>query len=79
MEARKALRAERANMWKLLMDEKPDDRYEDPRDVAAIRYAENHMGDYKLKTGEKYIVPESERVDADKKRRQIVLLQDVSA
>ncbi|TPX71174.1 hypothetical protein SpCBS45565_g01378 [Spizellomyces sp. 'palustris'] len=76
LEARKQLRAERASMWKELMDAKPDESYEDPRDVAAIRYAEQHMGDYKLKTGEKYIVPESERVDADKKRRQILLLKE---
>ncbi|KAJ3297198.1 Cilia- and flagella-associated protein 44 [Borealophlyctis nickersoniae] len=76
LEARKQLRSERAAMWKELMDKKPDENYEDPRDVAAIRYAEQHMGDYKLKTGEKYIVPESERVDADKKRRQILLLKE---
>lgn len=63
-------------MWKELMDAKPDENYEDPQDVAAIRYAETHMGDYKLKTGEKYIVPESERVDADKKKRQMILLKD---
>ncbi|KAJ3035172.1 Cilia- and flagella-associated protein 44, partial [Rhizophlyctis rosea] len=71
LEARKQLRADRQLLWKELLDQKPDDSYEDPRDVAAIRYAESHMGDYKLKTGEKYIVPENERVDADKKRRQI--------
>ncbi|KAJ3195546.1 Cilia- and flagella-associated protein 44 [Irineochytrium annulatum] len=76
LEARKALRAERSALWKDLMDAKPDESYEDPRDVAAIRYAENHMGDYKLKTGEKYIVPESERVDADKKKRQILMLKE---
>ncbi|KAJ3417018.1 Cilia- and flagella-associated protein 44 [Chytridiales sp. JEL 0842] len=76
LEARKALRAERGLIWKKLMDDKPDDSYEDPRDVAAIRYAETHMGDFKLKTGAKYIVPESERVDADKKKRQIILLKE---
>ncbi|KAJ3162408.1 Cilia- and flagella-associated protein 44 [Geranomyces michiganensis] len=76
LEARKQLRAQRAVQWKELMDAKPDESYEDPRDVAAIRYAEQNMGDYKLKTGEKYIVPESERVDADKKRRQILLLKE---
>ncbi|KAJ3102122.1 Cilia- and flagella-associated protein 44 [Phlyctochytrium planicorne] len=75
LEARKALRLERSALWKELMDSKPDDSYEDSRDVAAIRYAELHMGDYKLKTGEKYIVPESERVDADKKKRQILMLK----
>ena len=74
MEARKQLRAERAQLWKELLESKPDENYEDPRDIAAIRFAETHLGDYKLKTGERYIVPESERVDADKKRRQLVLL-----
>ena len=58
------------------MDSKPDENYEDHRDVAAIRHAENHMGDYKLKSGDRYIVPESERIDADKKRRQILLLKE---
>jgi hypothetical protein len=76
LEARKALRAERAAKLKELLDEKPGNDYEDPMDVAAIRYAETHMGDYKLKTDKNYIVPESERVDADKKRRQMALLTE---
>jgi WD40 repeat protein len=76
LEARKQFRAERAAMWKHLMDSKPDDKYQDPSDVAAIRYAVAHMGDYKLKSAENYIVPESERVDADKKKRQILLLNE---
>ncbi|ORY49956.1 hypothetical protein BCR33DRAFT_557449 [Rhizoclosmatium globosum] len=37
LEARKALRAERAQLWKQLLEEKPDENYEDRRDVAAIR------------------------------------------
>lgn len=76
LEARKQFRAERAATWKQLMDSKPDDKYQDPADVAAIRYAIAHMGDYKLKSAENYIVPESERVDADKKKRQILLLNE---
>lgn len=76
MEARKQQRAERAAMWKQLMDSKPDDKYQDPSDVAAIRYAIAHMGDYKLKSADNYIVPENERVDADKKRKQILLLNE---
>lgn len=59
-----------------MIDAKPDDTYEDPKDVAAIRYAEAHMGDYKLKSDKSYIVPESERVDADIKKRQMVLLKE---
>jgi hypothetical protein len=74
LEARKVQRAERAIQWKELMESKPDDKYQDPKDVAAIRFAISHMGDFKLKTANDYIVPESERVDADKKKRQIALL-----
>ncbi|KAJ1551769.1 Cilia- and flagella-associated protein 44, partial [Nowakowskiella sp. JEL0078] len=76
LEARKQSRTERVKKFKELLEAKPDDNYEDSRDVSAIRYAELHMGDYKLKTGEKYIVPENDRVDADKKRRQIMLLKE---
>lgn len=74
MEVRKLQRAERAEKWKQLLESKPDDKYQDPKDVAAIRNAINNMGDFKLKTAADYIVPESERVDADKKKRQIALL-----
>jgi hypothetical protein len=74
LEARKQVRAERAAIWKQLLESKPDEKYEDPRDVAAIRSAIANMGDYKLKTADDYIVPESERVDADKKRKEIILL-----
>ena len=76
LEAKKKARLERERQWKDLMEHKPDDKYEDPNDVAAIRYAETHMGDYKLKTGETYVVPESERIDAEKKLRQMMLLME---
>ena len=36
------------------------------------------MGDYKLKTAKDYVVPESQRVNADKKRVQLLgLLEQV--
>ena len=76
LESRKAQRSERLTLYKELLKVKPDEKYEDPKDVAAIKYAQAHMGDYKLKTGDKYIVPENERVDTDKKKRQINLLAE---
>jgi hypothetical protein len=76
LEARKAARNSRMTIYKDLMKSKPDDKYEDSRDVAAINYAQNNMGDYKLKTSDDYIVPENERVDTDKKKRQINLLSE---
>ena len=69
-------RQARAKEWAEFNATKPDDKYEDPVDVAAIQYAETHMGDFSLKTDEDYVVPESQRVNAQKKRRQIVLLDE---
>jgi WD40 repeat protein len=76
LEIRKKNRAIRAEIWKELMECKPDENYEDPRDISAIRHAQSHMGDYKLKSAENYIVPDNERIDADKKQRQFALLRE---
>ncbi|KAL7754355.1 hypothetical protein RI367_000336 [Sorochytrium milnesiophthora] len=75
-EARKTVRAERAVQLSELMARKPSDDYENADDVAIIRYAEDNMGDYKLKTDKNYIVPASERVNAEKKHKQIMLLKE---
>jgi len=32
------------------------------------------IGDFKLKTSDKYIVPENERINAEKKQKQIFML-----
>ena len=76
LEDRKVQRNLRMTVYKDLMKEKPDNKYEDPKDVSGIQYAQNNMGDYKLKTSDDYIVPENERIDAEKKLRQINLLTE---
>ncbi len=76
MQERLLRRQARAKEWAEFNATKPDDKYEDPVDVAAIQYAETHMGDFSLKSDEDYVVPESQRVNAQKKRRQIVLLDE---
>ena len=75
-EIRKILRQQRQRKWKQLLASKPDDKYEDPKDVAAMEHAKKHMGDYKLKTAENYKVPEHLRMNAEKKRRQMILLEE---
>ena len=70
-EARLARKAEKG----ALMSERPDDSYENPEDVAAITWAKQNMGDFKLKTDSDYVVPEAQRVNAEKKRREMVLLE----
>ncbi|KAL1522827.1 hypothetical protein AB1Y20_017796 [Prymnesium parvum] len=69
-------RQARAKEWADFNAQKPDDKYEDPADVAAIAWAETHMGDFSLKTDDDYVVPEAQRVNAQKKKRQIVLLDE---
>ena len=76
IEARKQFRASRANQKKQLLDSKPNEKYEDPKDIAAIQYARANMGEYKLKSASDYIVPETEEISAEKKKQQINLLYE---
>ena len=71
-----ARRVVRLKEWSEFNSHKPDDKYEDPSDVSAIQWAETHMGDFSLKTDDDYVVPEAQRVNAQKKRRQLVLLDE---
>lgn len=75
-ELRKKARAERKKQLEKLKASKPDKNVDDPMDVAAVQYAERNMGDYKLKSDPNYVVPENQRVNAERKKRQMVLLQE---
>jgi WD40 repeat protein len=55
---------------------KPREDEDDVRDVQAIEVAERTIGSYRLKIADDYQVPEEQRVNADKKKRQIVMLED---
>lgn len=75
-EARKRLRADRKDRLTHWMSNKPGEDADDPRDIVAIAFAQRNMGDYKLKTAANYVVPEDQRVNAAKKRRQMALLEE---
>jgi WD40 repeat protein len=75
-EARKRLRADRKERLNAWMANKPGENADDPRDLVAIAFAQRNMGDYKLKTAPNYVVPEAQRVNAAKKRRQMALLEE---
>lgn len=49
---------------------------DDPQDIEKLEQARNSYGDYKLKMAADYIVPEKERVNAEKKRQQMILLEN---
>ena len=57
MEERKLKHLRRKKEWKDLMD------YENPDDVASIKYAEDNLGDFKLKSSDDYVVPENQRMN----------------
>ena len=59
------------------MSSKPDDNYEDPADVSAIREAQDNMGDYKLKSADDYVVPDHLRMNTDKARSKLLVLKDL--
>ena len=73
-EMRREQRRKRDKEWEAFNATKPDEKFENPEDVAAIQTAIDTMGDFKLKSDPDYIAPEEERTNVDKKSRQLVLL-----
>ncbi len=63
--------------WTELLASKPDENYEDPADVAAIRAARDNMGDYKLKSALDYVVPDHLRMNAEKATVRLLVLKDL--
>lgn len=61
--------------WEEVFRSKPDEKLEDPGDLAALQSARQEIGDYKLKSSNDYVVPEHQRVSTDRKRIQLVKLR----
>ncbi|XP_051841259.1 cilia- and flagella-associated protein 44 isoform X1 [Antechinus flavipes] len=66
---------QRRREWEELYKSKPEDDYEDPKDVLAIKEAQNNMGDFNLKTAPDYKIPEQMRINAAKKEEEIGILE----
>ena len=62
MEERKQKRLKRRAEWDELNGSRLPDDYENPDDLATIKYAEDNLGDFKLKTSSDYLVPENQRM-----------------
>ncbi|XP_048254045.1 cilia- and flagella-associated protein 44-like isoform X2 [Haliotis rufescens] len=77
VEEKKKKRAARRAQWEDLYIQKPDDDYEDPADVSAIKEAKENMGDYKLKTAPDYVVPDHLRMNVEKARGRLLILKDL--
>ncbi|XP_071957578.1 cilia- and flagella-associated protein 44-like isoform X2 [Antedon mediterranea] len=73
----KKKREARKAQWVELHEHKPPEDYEDPDDIRAIKEAQEHMGDFKLKTAKDYVVPEHLRMNAHKKLNQLIILKEL--
>ncbi|XP_007516403.1 cilia- and flagella-associated protein 44 [Erinaceus europaeus] len=62
---------QRKKEWEELYKSKPDDDFEDPKDVQAIKEAQLYMGDFNLKTAADYKIPEHMRINAAKKEEEL--------
>ncbi|XP_006864267.1 PREDICTED: WD repeat-containing protein 52-like [Chrysochloris asiatica] len=69
---------QRKKEWEELLKSKPDEDYEDPKDVQAIKEAQMHMGDFNLKTAADYKIPEHMRINAAKKEEELGILDSVA-
>jgi WD40 repeat protein len=79
LEKAEDLQRQREQRFKLrhdLMQRQPSDTEEDQEVMQEILYCQQNMGDYKLKTDADYMVPEQQRVTAEKKLRQMILLEE---
>ena len=74
-EERKRERIERTKGFQELLARKPKANEEDAKTVAEIAYCEKHMGDYLLKTSPDYVMPEHARPTAERKAKQLILLE----
>ncbi|KAJ8279356.1 hypothetical protein COCON_G00064220 [Conger conger] len=66
----------RRQEWVDLFASKPNENYEDPDDVRALLLAIENMGDFKLKTAKDFTVPEQLRMNTERKKSQLVILEE---
>ncbi|KAM9338379.1 cilia- and flagella-associated protein 44 [Symphorus nematophorus] len=66
----------RKQEWAQFYAEKPDENYEDPQHLEAIREAKENIGDIKLKSAKDFTVPKHLRMNAERKRAQLVDLEE---
>ncbi|XP_033502384.2 cilia- and flagella-associated protein 44 isoform X1 [Epinephelus lanceolatus] len=65
----------RKQEWAQLYAEKPNENYDDPQDVEAIREAKENFGDLKLKSAKDFTVPKHLRMNTESKRAELIGLE----
>ena len=73
---RREMRRQRKLKLKEHLKQKPNENDDDARDLAAIAHAEKTLGVCNLKGSDDYEVPEGQRINAEKMKQQMALLED---
>jgi WD40 repeat protein len=73
---RRELRLQRIETIQTHLQKKPNENDDDERDIQAINHAVKTIGNYSLKSSDTYEVPEDQIINAEKKKRQIIMLQE---
>jgi len=66
MDERKLKRLRRKKEWDVLLGSRLPDDYENPEDLENIKWAEENLGDFKLKSSNDFVVPEDQRMNVYK-------------
>ena len=66
MDEKKLKRLMRKKEWEELFNSRLPDGYENPDDLSQIKYAEDTIGDFKLKSSPHFVVPENQRMNVYK-------------
>ena len=76
MDERKLKRLRRKKEWDLLFGSRLPDDYENPEDLENIKFAEENLGDFKLKTSNDFIVPEEQRMNVYKAVERLMKIKE---
>jgi cilia- and flagella-associated protein 44 len=66
MDEKKLKRLKRREEWNALIASRLPDEYEDPNDLANIKYAQENLGNFKLKSSDDYVIPDNQRMNVFK-------------
>ena len=76
MDEKKLKRLKRKKEWEKLYASRLPDDHEDADDVANIKFAEENIGDFKLKSGLDFVVPEEQRMNVYKAVERLMKIKE---
>ena len=76
MDEKKLKRLRRKKEWAILLSSRMPENYENPEDLAKIRWAEDNLGNFKLKSSKEFVVPEEQRLNVYKAVERLMQIKE---